>query len=81
VRAAAACRRAPTKPTFLGVIQNTDPGSNAGVPGLQLPIGIGAAGKLPVGLELDGPAGSDRRLRAIGLALEAVFGRVPAPER
>jgi indoleacetamide hydrolase len=68
-------------PTFIGVIQNTDPGSNAGVPGLQIPIGLGAASKLPVGLELDGPAGSDRRLLAIGLALEPLFGRMPPPAR
>jgi mandelamide amidase len=68
-------------PTFLGVIQNTDPGSNAGVPGLQIPIGFGATSKLPVGLELDGPAGSDRRLVAIGLALEPVFGRLPPPDK
>ncbi len=65
----------PTFPTF---IQNTDPGSNAGIPGLTVPIGRTAAG-LPVGLELDGPAGSDRRLLGIGLALEALFGRLPAP--
>jgi mandelamide amidase len=32
-----------------------------------------------VGLELDGPGGSDRRLLGIGLALEALFGRLPAP--
>jgi len=66
-------------PTFLTVIQNTDPGSNAGVPGLQIPIAIGATSRMPVGLELDGPAGSDRRLVAIGLALEGVFGRLPPP--
>jgi len=36
---------------------------------------------LPVGLELDGPSGSDRRLLAIGMALDAVFGRLPAPPR
>jgi indoleacetamide hydrolase len=68
-------------PTFIGVIQNTDPGSNAGVPGLQIPIALGATSKLPVGLELDGPAGSDRRLLAIGLALEPLFGRLPAPAK
>ena len=28
-----------------------------------------------------GPAGSDRKLIAIGLALEEVFGRLPAPKR
>jgi indoleacetamide hydrolase len=64
--------------TFGLFIQNTDPGSNAGVPGIQLPMGIGPTSKLPVGLELDGPAGSDRRLIAIGMAMEAVLGRVPA---
>ena len=62
-------------------IQNTDPGSNAGIPGIQLPIALGASSKLPVGLELDGPAGSDRRLLAVGLALEKMFGRLPAPAR
>ncbi|MBL8326324.1 MAG: indoleacetamide hydrolase [Rubrivivax sp.] len=66
-------------PTFIGAIQNTDPGSNAGVPGLQLPIGLGATSRLPVGLELDGPAGSDRRLLAIGLAIEKLLGPLPAP--
>jgi hypothetical protein len=43
--------------------------------------GLGASSRLPVGLELDGPAGSDRRLIAIGLALEKVFGRLPAPPK
>jgi mandelamide amidase len=62
-------------------IQNTDPGSNAGIPGLQIPLILGASSKLPIGLELDGPAGSDRRLIAIGLALEQVFGRLPAPPK
>jgi mandelamide amidase len=79
--AMAANAESSSVPTFIGVIQNTDPGSNAGVPGLQIPIALGASSKLPVGLELDGPAGSDRRLVAIGLALEPVFGRLPAPAR
>src|SRR5687768_8996867 len=65
----------PTFPTF---IQNTDPGSNAGIPGITVPIGRTAAG-LPVGLELDGPAGSDRRLLSLALALERLFGRLPPP--
>ncbi|VTU40634.1 Mandelamide hydrolase [Variovorax sp. PBS-H4] len=63
------------------LIQNTDPGSNAGIPGLQLPAGLGATSNLPVGLELDGPAGSDRRLLAVGLAVEGVLGRLPAPAK
>ncbi len=66
--------------TFGLFIQNTDPSSNAGIPSIQLPMGMGANSKLPIGLELDGPANSDRRLIAIGLAVEAVLGRV-APAR
>ena len=66
---------------LVGYIQNTDPGSNAGIPGLQIPVSLGASSKLPVGLELDGPSGSDRKLIAIGLALEKVFGRLAAPIR
>ncbi len=60
-------------------IQNTDPGSNAGIPGIQIPIALGETSKLPIGLELDGRAGSDERLLAIGVALDGVFGRLPAP--
>jgi Asp-tRNA(Asn)/Glu-tRNA(Gln) amidotransferase A subunit family amidase len=66
---------------FATYIQNTDPGSNAGIPGLQIPIALGATSALPVGMELDGPAGSDRRLLSIGLALEKLFGRIPAPTK
>jgi mandelamide amidase len=61
-------------------IQNTDPGSNAGVPGINIPAALGAASGLPVGIELDGPKGSDRRLIAIGMALQDLFGRLPAPK-
>jgi len=66
---------------FVAYIQNSDPGSCAGIPGLTLPVALGASSGLPVGLEIDGPPGSDRRLIAIGLALERVFGRLPAPAR
>jgi mandelamide amidase len=68
-------------PVFMATIRNTDPGSNAGVPGLQIPIGIGASSHLPVGMELDGPFSSDRRLVAIGLAIENLLGRIAAPPR
>lgn len=64
--------------TFGTFIRNTDPGSNAGIPGLALPAGL-TSGGLPVGLELDGPVGSDARLLGIGLAFEAVLGTLPAP--
>jgi mandelamide amidase len=81
-RVAIASNPESSSPENFGLfIQNTDPGSNAGIPGVQIPIALGAASGLPVGLELDGPAGSDRRLLAIGMALETVFGRLPAPAR
>src|SRR5262249_7493163 len=36
---------------FLAYTRNTEPGSNAGVPGLQLPMGMGSGVKVPIGLE------------------------------
>jgi mandelamide amidase len=62
-------------PTFATFIRHTDPGSNAALPGLSLPIGLDAG--LPVGLALDGPEGSDRRLLAIGAAVEAALPPMP----
>lgn len=65
---------------FALLIQNTEPSASAGLPGIQLPVGLGAQTGLPVGLELDGHAGDDRRLLAIGIALESILGRIaPAP--
>ena len=61
---------------FERLIQNTEPSASAGIPSIQLPVGLGALSGLPVGVELDGPAGSDRRLLAIGQALESIFGRL-----
>jgi len=57
---------------FRHYVRNTNPGSNAGLPGISLPAGF--ADGMPVGVELDGPAGSDRRLLAIALAVESVIG-------
>ncbi|HEY5209265.1 MAG TPA: indoleacetamide hydrolase [Stellaceae bacterium] len=65
-------------PTFATFARNTGPGSVAGLPGLALPIGLTAAG-LPVGIELDGPPGSDRGLLAAGLTLERIAGPLPGP--
>jgi indoleacetamide hydrolase len=64
-------------PTFATYIRNVDPGSNAGIPGISLPVGL--AGGLPVGLELDGPAGSDRHLLAVAAAIESSLPAMPAP--
>lgn len=65
-------------PTFPTYIHNTDPASIAALPGISLPIGVTGSG-LPVGLEIDGPEGSDRRLLAIASRLEAIFGYSARP--
>ena len=67
--------------TFLRFIRNTDPGSNAGMPGLTIPAGLGPTTGMPVGLSLDGLRDSDERLLAIGMAIEQVLGRTPPPKR
>ncbi len=59
-------------PTFPSYIQNTDPASIAGIPGISLPVGVTDAG-LPVGLEIDAPENSDRTLLALALAIEGLF--------
>jgi mandelamide amidase len=66
-------------PTFLSFIRNTDPASNAGIPGITLPVGLSSEG-LPIGLALDGPAGSDRRLLAIAAKLAEHLPPLPAPK-
>jgi Asp-tRNA(Asn)/Glu-tRNA(Gln) amidotransferase A subunit family amidase len=65
-------------PTFGSFIRNLCPGSTAGIPGLTLPAGMTKAG-LPVGIALDGPQGRDREVLAVGLALETLLPRLPAP--
>jgi indoleacetamide hydrolase len=65
---------------FEAIIQNTGPGSVVGIPGLQLPSGLGAGTGLPVGMELDGPEGSDRHLLSVGMAVEAQLGRLAPPK-
>jgi Asp-tRNA(Asn)/Glu-tRNA(Gln) amidotransferase A subunit family amidase len=64
--------------TMDAFLRNTDPASTSGIPGLSLAAGM-TAGGLPVGLELDGPLGEDRRLLAIGVAFEQLLGVLPAP--
>jgi indoleacetamide hydrolase len=68
--------RVPTFPTF---IRNTDPGSNAGLPGVTVPVGLSDRG-LPIGIALDGPPGADRRLLAIAGILEEALPRMAPPE-
>jgi len=60
------------------ISRNIASGSTAGLPGLVFPAGLARTG-LPVGIELDGPAGADRELLALGLSVERVLERIPAP--
>lgn len=59
-------------PTFPTYIRNTDHGSVIGAPGLSLPT---AGDGLPVGIELDGAVGSDRRLLQVAACVEAIINR------
>jgi len=58
--------------TLLAYIHNTDPASIAALPGISLPIGLTTDG-LPVGIEIDGPEGTDRALLAVARQLETLF--------
>ena len=57
---------------------NISPGSTAGIPCIVVPAALDGNG-LPVCLELDGPAGSDRRMLEIGLALDGLLDPLPPP--
>ncbi len=70
--------RGEAVPFDVAVSRNIAPGSTAGLPGLVLPAGLADNG-LPVALEFDGPAASDRALLALGLGLEAVLGPIAPP--
>ncbi len=63
----------------VAVARNIAPGSTAGLPGLVLPAGLAVNG-LPVSLELDAPASTDRALLALGASVEQALGFVPAPK-
>jgi mandelamide amidase len=65
-------------PFFTVVGRNIAPGSTAGLPGLVLPAGLTSDG-LPVGIEFDARAGSDRGLLALGVAIERALGEIKAP--
>ena len=62
----------------IAVARNIAPGSTAGIPGLVLPAGLTSAG-LPIGMEFDAPAASDRALLALGVSLARALGPIPSP--
>jgi mandelamide amidase len=59
-------------PHFQTTIRNTDPGSTSGQPGVSIPVPV-AAGAMPVGLGIEGPVNSDRRLLSVSALLEKVL--------
>lgn len=63
---------------FTAIGRNIALGSCAGLACLVLPAGM-TSGGLPVALEFDAPPGADRRLLALGLALEGALGPIPPP--
>jgi len=65
-------------PFDAAVARNIAPASTAGIPGLVLPAGL-TEGGLPVALEFDAAAGTDRALLALGASLERALGPLPAP--
>ena len=60
------------------IARNVAPGSTAGLPGLVLPAGLTSAG-LPVAIELDAAAGTDRALLALGSSAAEALGPIPSP--
>lgn len=66
-------------PTFDSHVRHCGPASIVGLPSLSLPAGSTAVDgqALPVGLMVDGPRGSDRRLLAIGAALQPWLPPMP----
>lgn len=66
-------------PTMATIIRSTDPSGNAGIPSLCVATGLAPNG-LPAGICLDGPVGTDRRLLAIGKALQDEIGFLPRPD-
>lgn len=65
--------------TFNAYVHNTDPSSNAGLPGISVPMGMTANG-LPMGLEFDGPEGSDNRILQIAALFQKVTRPLPVPK-
>jgi len=59
-------------PSFQTLLQNMNPGSYAGIPGITIPAGNTNEG-LPVGMHLEGPEGSDKKLLRIAAAIHKII--------
>ena len=71
--------RGQKMPTFTSYTHNTDPSSNAGLPGVSVPMGLTPKG-LPMGLEFDGPEGRDGRILQIAALFQKETGPLPGPD-
>lgn len=58
--------------------RNTHLSSAVGTPSLTIPAGLTSTG-LPVGISLDGISGHDHKLLGLGISVETILGRLPAP--
>lgn len=58
----------------LALAKHTISASLAGMPGINIPMGVSGIG-LPLGLELDGPRGGDGRLLELARRVEVVLGK------
>lgn len=59
----------------LALARHTVAGSIAGLPGISIPMGMSSSG-LPIGLEIDGKNGDDRKLLELARRVEAAVGAV-----
>src|SRR3954453_13497908 len=59
--------------SYLALADHTLSASSVGLPGISLPVGLSRAG-LPIGIELDAPLGSDRRLLNLARGIEGILG-------
>jgi indoleacetamide hydrolase len=59
------------------VPQNLFIAPRLGAPALSIPVGLSQG--LPVGIELDALPGNDSKLLGLGIAVQAVVGRLPPP--
>lgn len=66
------------EPTFSIYARQTSPASVAGIPSVSIPIGC-TEGGLPLGILVEGPAGTDRRLLTTAIALSAFTEPVAPP--
>jgi indoleacetamide hydrolase len=67
-----------TEVSQLALANNTVPTSGAGLPGISIPIGLSSRG-LPIGIEIDGPAGQDRALLDLARRVHATVGSLTPP--